>query len=208
MELTWLGHASFKINVTGKIIYIDPYAGDYGEKADLILISHDHFDHFAQEKIKMIRNDQTKILASRSVASQLDGAKAMAPGEAEKDGWITIRAVAAYNTNKKFHPKGTGIGFILEAENKKLYFAGDTDVIPEMEGIECDIALLPVSGTYVMTAREAIEAVKNVKAKIAIPMHYGKIVGTEDDAQEFKELVEHQTKAQVIILKEGRTIKL
>jgi len=208
MEITWLGHASFKLKTMGKVIYIDPYAGDYDEAADFILISHEHFDHFSQEKISQIRNDRTRILAAKSVAAQLNGSGAIAPGDTIKEEWISISAVESYNTNKKFHPKGTGIGFVIEAENKKLYFAGDTDIIPEMDKIDADIALLPVSGTYVMTAVEAAEAAKRVKAKTAIPMHYNKIVGTEDDAQLFKETVERNTDAKVMILKEGKASKL
>lgn len=206
MQLTWLGHDSFKLLAGGKVIYIDPYAGNYDEKADIILVSHEHFDHFAREKIPEIRTDSTLIFSTPAVASQLEGVVAMYPGDKKEVQGITIEAAHAYNTNKRFHPKGTGIGFIITVEGKKVYHAGDTDRIPEMKFLKADIALIPVSGTYVMTAREAVEAVKDIKPKIAIPMHYGMVAGTIDDAELFKELVEREKDTEVIILDIGKKI--
>ncbi len=206
MQITWLGHASFKIIAAGKIIYIDPYAGNYDEKADVILVTHEHFDHFSREKIGLILDDHTQIFSSTNVASQINGAVGMKPGDTKEAFGIGITAVQAYNTNKRFHPKGMGIGFVIEAEGKKIYHAGDTDKIPEMKYIKADVALLPVSGTYVMTAKEAVEAVKDIKPKIAVPMHYGVVAGTVDDAELFKELVEKETDTKAVVIEEGRKI--
>ena len=206
MQLTWLGHASFKILGAGKVIYIDPYAGNYDEKADIILVTHDHFDHFVSEKIIGISSDSTIIFSTSSVASHLNTVIALSPGDKKDAEGIIIEAVQAYNTNKRFHPKGLGIGFVISVEGKKIYHAGDTDRIPEMKYIKCDVALLPVSGTYVMNAKEAVEALKDIKPKFAIPMHFGAIAGTIDDAELFKELSEKETGIEVKILKEGEKI--
>ena len=208
MEITWLGHASFMINVDDKIIYTDPYAGEYSLKADIILVSHEHYDHFAKDKISLIRVDTTRIFGPRKVSSQMEGVTNMNPGDERTIDGITIKAVPAYNTGKPFHPKGSGVGFLIETKNKTIYFAGDTDLIPEMPQIKADIVILPVGGTYTMYAKEAAEAVAKIKPKIAIPMHYGSVVGTIDDAEAFKEEVEAKTDSKVMILKEGKSVKV
>lgn len=209
MEITWLGHASFMIKVDDKVIYTDPYAGEYPLKADIILISHEHYDHFAKDKISSIRVDATKMFGSRKVSSELDGIISLSPGDERAVNGITIKAVPAYNVRKPFHPKGSGIGFVIETKNKSIYFAGDTDLITEMKQIKADIILLPVGGTYTMNAEEAAEAVKIIKPKIAIPMHFGSgVVGNLDDAEKFKEIVEAKTNSKVKILEEEKTIKI
>lgn len=209
MEITWLGHASFMIKVDDTIIYTDPYSGEYSLKADIILISHDHYDHFAKDKISLIRVDATKMFGSRKVSSELDGIISLSPGDERAVNGITIKAVPAYNVGKPFHPKGSGIGFIIETKNNSIYFAGDTDLITEMKQIKADIILLPVGGTYTMNAEEAAEAVKIIKPKIAIPMHFGSgVVGNLDDAEKFKEIVEAKTNSKVKILEEEKTIKI
>jgi len=208
MEITWFGHDSFMIKADGKIVYTDPYFGDYSVKADIILVSHEHYDHFSKEKIEDIRRDGTVILGSRKVAAEMDGVKAMVAGDEIKIGEITIEAVAAYNTGKPFHTKGNGLGFVIEADGRRIYFAGDTDLIPEMSKIKADVVLLPVGGTYTMNAKEAAEAVAKIKPKIAIPMHYGSVAGTIDDAEAFKEEVEDKTNSKVMILKEGKSVKI
>ena len=208
MEIKWMGHASFEIKVNGKIIYIDPYFGEYTDKADIILISHGHYDHSSAEKVKDARVDSTIILTTKEVTPHLDGT-IMNAGDKKEIGNIKIEAVPAYNIGKDFHPKGTGLGFIIEADNKKVYFAGDTDLIPEMKEIKADVVLLPVGGTYTMNAKEAAEAVLTIRPNIAIPMHFGSgIVGTIDDAELFKEKVEEKSHIHVKILKHGETIKL
>ena len=201
VKISWLGHDSFRIS-NGKTIYIDPYKLKAGGKADVLLVSHEHFDHLSLDDIKKVASDNTSIVTTTQCSNELKKVKVkqvviLKPGESVNVQGIKIESVAAYNINKinpgtgkPFHPKGDDkIGFIVTVKNVRIYHAGDTDVIPEMSKIKTDIALLPVSGTYVMTADEAAEAVKMIKPKIAIPMHYGAIVGSVKDAEKFKTLV-------------------
>ncbi|MFQ5940122.1 MAG: MBL fold metallo-hydrolase [Nitrososphaerales archaeon] len=201
VKITWLGHDSFKIS-NGKTLYIDPYKIKSEGEADLVLISHEHFDHLSMDDIKKVVSSKTSIVAAAQCAEALKrvGAKEITivkPGEKVNVQGIDIEAVAAYNTNKikpdtkkPFHPKeDNNVGFVLSINNVKIYHAGDTDAIQEMKNIQTDIALLPVSGTYVMTAEEAAEAVRMIKPKVAVPMHYGAIVGSAKDAEKFKQLV-------------------
>ena len=205
MKLTWFGHASFKIN-TSKVIYIDPYIGEYEEKADIILISHDHYDHFNKEKINSIRVDSTVVVAPQSL-NEID-ALTMRAGEIKKIDDIKIIGIPAYNLNKSFHLPNFGLGYIIETENVRVYFAGDTDIVPEIEKISCDVALLPVGGTYTMNAKEAAQLIIKITPRIAIPMHYGYVVGTIDDAELFKEIVEEKCNTKVIIMKPQEAIRI
>ena len=194
--LTWLGHASFKLVRGGVTLYFDPWQVE-GEPhdADLILISHPHFDHLDTDSVARIARADTMIVTVADCADKLREAKVpgainlVKPGDQLRLKGVSIEAVPAYNTNKTFHPKGNGwVGFIVEAEGTRIYHAGDTDFIPEMRTWKVDAALLPVSGTYVMTAEEAAEAAKVMNPKVAVPMHYGAIVGTAADAKRFQEL--------------------
>jgi L-ascorbate metabolism protein UlaG (beta-lactamase superfamily) len=200
LKISWLGHDSFKIK-NGKTVIIDPFKiRPTTDKADILLISHEHFDHFSLDDIKKVVNESTTIVTIPAVKKELTSLKvkevrAVKPGDKLKLGEVSIEVVPAYNLNKfrepgkVFHPKEDGkAGFIIGIKGVRVYHAGDTDVIPEMKGLKPDVALLPVSGTYVMTAEEAAQAVKMVEPKLAIPMHYGAIVGTEQDAQKFKQL--------------------
>jgi L-ascorbate metabolism protein UlaG (beta-lactamase superfamily) len=200
LKISWLGHDSFKI-MNGKIVIIDPFKiRPTTDKADILLISHEHFDHFSLDDIKKVINENTTIVTIPAVKKELSSLKvkevrAVKPGDKLKLGEVSIEVVPAYNLNKfrepgkVFHPKEDGkAGFIIGIKGVRVYHAGDTDIIPEMKGLKPDVALLPVSGTYVMTAEEAAQAVKMVEPKLAIPMHYGAIVGTEQDAQKFKQL--------------------
>lgn len=213
VEFHWLGHDGYKLTVDGGInIYIDPYkiSSFHHNKndADILLISHNHYDHLSIEDIKHVIGDNTTIVAARECVEQLEsikpaGVKGMAPGDKLTVQDIRIEAVPAYNTNKDFHPKeDRKIGFIVTLKDMRVYHAGDTDDIAEMSSTEPDIALVPVSGTYVMTAEEAARAVneKIKPKKLAIPMHYGTIVGSDKDAAKFKELV--KTCAVQILKKE------
>ena len=205
MQITWLGHSSFKIKIRDKVIYIDPYAGEYDEKADIILISHSHYDHFNLEKINFLRNDETIIFGPSDVVSEVDGAELISINETKELDNLKITGVPMYSAT---HALGSGVGFVIEAAGKKLYHAGDAGLMSEFQEIKSDIALLPIGGTYTMNAQEAAEAVKMMQPKIAIPMHYGSIVGTIDDAENFRELVEDETKTQVRILEVGEVIEV
>jgi len=209
LKISWLGHDSFRIK-NGKTIIIDPFKiRPTSEKADILLITHEHYDHLSMDDIRKVVNENTTIVTIPAVKKELSTLKvkevrAVKPGDKVKVGDVSIDVVPAYNLNKfrepgkVFHPKEDGkAGYIIEIKGVRVYHAGDTDAIPEMKGLKADVALLPVSGTYVMTADEAAQAVKMVEPKVAIPMHYGVIVGTEHDAQKFKQL----TTVEVQILK-------
>jgi L-ascorbate metabolism protein UlaG (beta-lactamase superfamily) len=198
--LRWTGHAGFQIVLGNKVIYIDPFklSKQYTDKqdADLILISHNHFDHLSLDDLRKIVNQNTVIFAAKECIDQLKvltvkEIRGVGPGEKMNFENVPIEMVAAYNTNKDFHPKKDGkVGFVITISNIRIYHTGDTDIIPEMANVNPDIALTPVSGTYVMTAEEAASVVNNtIRPRIAIPMHYNSIVGTTEDAVRFSEMV-------------------
>ena len=198
-KIFWLGHDAFRIDAK-KTIYIDPYELTSGPKADVILITHEHFDHCSPDDVEKIRSSETVIVTEKDSAKKLSGdVRVIRPGDEVSVSNIHIKGVPAYNTDKDFHPQKNGwLGFIIEVKDVKIYHAGDTDFIPEMKDFEVDIALLPVSGTYVMTADQAIKAALAIGPQTAIPMHYGAIVGGEDDAVTFKKGLEG--KMDVMIL--------
>ena len=200
LKISWLGHDSFRIK-NGKTVIIDPFKiRPIPEKADILLITHEHYDHLSIDDIEKVVNENTTIVTIPAVKKELSSlkvkeVKAVKPGDKLKLGDISIDVMPAYNLNKfrepgkPFHPKEDGkVGFILSVKGVRIYHAGDTDPIPEMKNFKADIALLPVSGTYVMTPEEAGEATRMIKPKLAIPMHYGTIVGSESDAERFKQL--------------------
>jgi len=191
-NIHWLGHASFRIDGE-KTVYIDPWKlRGRPSKADLILITHDHFDHCSPDDVAKIAREGTVIVTVAAAARKLKGdVKIAKASDRLMAAGIPIEVVPAYNVGKKFHPKRAGyVGFIITVGGQRIYHAGDTDLIPEMEDIQADIALLPVGGTYTMTAEEAAKAANKIKPKVAIPMHYGDIVGSARDAQRFQELAQ------------------
>ena len=187
-NIVWLGHDSFRIDAS-KCIYIDPYQIEGGKSADLILVTHDHFDHCSPEDVARIKRPGTIIVTEKDSAQKLSGdIRVMTPGERLVLDDLTVEAVPAYNTNKDFHPRANGwLGFVVDIDGVRIYHAGGSDYIPEMKDLEVDIALLPVSGTYVMTSDEAVEAAIAINPKLAIPMHYGAIVGDQTDATRFRD---------------------
>jgi L-ascorbate metabolism protein UlaG (beta-lactamase superfamily) len=203
-RLRWLGHDSFLLTtLNGKRIFLDPFklGSERFEPADYILISHAHFDHFSAADIERLRAPYTVVVTVPAVAKQLPGAQAIGAGEDVTLDDLTVHAVPAYNVNKfrspgvPFHPKTpadvAGAGFVLTVDGERLYHAGDTDHVPEMAdlaSLRIDIALLPVSGTYVMTADEAAAAARAIRPRVAVPMHYAAIVGSTDDAHRFASL--------------------
>jgi L-ascorbate metabolism protein UlaG (beta-lactamase superfamily) len=201
IKIRWLGHDSFSLAGNIKIV-IDPYKITKQDKADLILISHNHFDHLSVDDLKNVSTGDTTIVAAKECIDILKGFSfkekiGISPREEKTVRGIRIKSIPAYNldkinpdTKKPFHPKEDNkVGFLFELNGITIYHTGDTDLIPEMSDLKPEIALVPVSGTYVMTAQEAAKAVEKIKPKIAIPMHYGAIVGSEKDAHEFKQLV-------------------
>ena len=199
IELTRTGHSGFLIE-NSKKIYIDPYKLKSWEKADLILITHSHYDHCSIEDLKKIVKDGTIVICSGDCCSKFNhldekiDLKVIEPGQEIKIEEIKVKAVPAYNINKKFHDKAEyWNGYIIEIEGKRVYHAGDTDLIPEMQELgKIDVALLPVSGTYTMNAEEAARAAFMIKPKITIPIHYGEVVGSREDAEKFKDICKRE----------------
>jgi L-ascorbate metabolism protein UlaG (beta-lactamase superfamily) len=187
-NIHWLGHDSFRID-GDKIIYIDPWKlAKSAPKADIILVTHSHYDHLSPSDIAFIQKETTDIVIPADAKSKLSGRlHILTPGDRIELQGVSVEAVPAYNVDKQFHPKANKwLGYVVAIGGERIYHAGDTDFIPEMAKFKCDIALLPVSGTYVMTAKEALKAVSAINPKIAIPMHYGDIVGSKADAEYFK----------------------
>ena len=198
--LAWLGHAAFRLVRGNVTLYIDPWkVPTEPHDADIILVSHPHFDHLDTRDIAKIAKQDTVIVTVEGCAMKIEQAhlpgslQIVKPGDKVKLKGFQIEAVPAYNTNKVFHLKqNQWVGFIIEVEGERIYFAGDTDLIPEMKNFKVDVALLPVSGTYVMNASEAAVAVKILNPKVSVPMHYGTIVGSAADAKKFQSLCSTQ----------------
>jgi len=205
--LQWLGHASFKICHEDTVIYIDPWKlKDSPHDANLVLVSHSHYDHYSPEDIARISGAETKLIASADVVTKEKNGEMILNGLTVEFGGVRVSGVAAYNPGKQFHPKANNwVGFVIEVGSKRIYYAGDTDLTEEMKSLkEIDVALLPVGGTFTMDATEAAEATKYIKPKRAIPYHWGDIVGGRADAEKFANTVECETK----ILTPGETITL
>jgi L-ascorbate metabolism protein UlaG (beta-lactamase superfamily) len=185
----------------GAVLYVDPHLIRGGEKADLILITHDHFDHLDIASIRALAKDDTVIVANACCVSQLQGKVAgrvmpIGEGQTVSEKGVDVRAVAGYNY---IHPRGSNVGFVFSLRGQTIYHAGDTDHIPEMASLgRIDIALLPIGGTYTMDEQEAAEAMKVIRPKVVIPIHYG--YGTGGDPQKFASLV--GAAARVVILDE------
>lgn len=196
-NIHWLGHDTFRLDGSSTV-YIDPWKLSAGApRADLVLVTHDHFDHFSPDDIARVAAPRTTLIGPASVTAAVEGVATLTlrAGEAATVGGVTVTAVPAYNIDKfrgpgeLFHPPDAGgLGYVVELDGRRIYHAGDTDAIPEMREVRCDVALLPVSGTYVMTAEEAAEACRMISAAAVVPMHFGDIVGTAADAARFEGL--------------------
>jgi L-ascorbate metabolism protein UlaG (beta-lactamase superfamily) len=199
-HIHWLGHASFRIQDGAAVIYIDPWKlGGAPPKADVVLITHGHSDHYSPDDIAKIAKDGTVFVATPDVAKKLAGKNVLAakPGDALQAGPVEVAAVPAYNISRQFHPKSNGwVGYIVTLSNgQRVYHSGDTDAIPEMKDVTADVALMPCGGTYTMTAAEMAEAANSFKPAVLIPMHWGDIVGSKADA----ETVAKHFKGQTVI---------
>ncbi len=206
ITIQWLGHASFKIRHEDTVIYIDPWKlkespGD----ATLVFVSHSHHDHYSPGDIAKVSGPDTKLIASADVVAKEKAGEAIMPGLMIELEGVRVRGVAAYNPNKQFHPKANNwVGFLIEIGSKQIYYAGDTDLTEQIKNLKdiIDVALLPVGGTYTMNAEEAAEATKYIKPALAIPYHWGDIIGGQEDAEKFAALAECEVK----ILKAAESI--
>lgn len=199
-NIHWLGHASFRIDGGSAVITIDPWKLKNPAKADLVLITHEHFDHCSMDDIAAVLKDGTVVVGSPSARGSLEGCvpagrlKIVSPGEEIEAFGVKVRAVAAYNTDPErqgFHPLDENkprAGFVVTVDAATIYHTGDTDFVPDMEGLAPDILLIPVGGTYTMDAAQAADAAKKIRPKLAVPMHWGDIVGAREDADRFASL--------------------
>lgn len=202
-----LCHSSIRLNKE-KIIYIDPFKIDKNyNDADMIFITHDHYDHYSEEDIDKVKKDDTVIIIPKDLLTKTSkkGFKqnniiTVMPNEKYIVEGINFTTVPAYNINKKFHPKeNKWIGYIIELQGNKYYIAGDTDVTEESKKVKCDVAFVPVGGTFTMNFKEAASLINDIKPKIAIPIHYGSIVGTEQNAVDFIKLLHPTIKGTILI---------
>lgn len=195
-------HSSIKIT-KGIIIYIDPFRiNEEKHDADLILITHDHYDHYSPEDIKKVIKEDTIIVAPKTIKelNNKENIIFVEPNKTYNIKGYKMDTIPAYNISKHFHPKENNwVGYIIEIEGIKYYIAGDTDIIPENQQIKCDVALIPIGGTYTMDYKEASELINIIKPKIAIPTHYGSIVGDITDGEKFKKLIDNTIDVQILI---------
>ncbi len=212
MKLKWLGHASFLLKIQGKKIYIDPYAGEYDEKADAVLISHSHGDHCDLEKLEMVRTPETVIYTSEACAEGIPpgNVMTMSPGEKRSLSGIVIHAVEAYNFKRfrspgvPYHPEGTQVAFIVESEGKRVYHVGDSDYLPSMNELgDITLALIPIMGRATMDVDEAVEAAIGIAPEMAIPVHW-----RDSDPEEFRAKVEARSDLKVVLMQAGETLTL
>ncbi len=205
VKIEWLGHASFRISSGNLVIYIDPYILDETPaKADLVLVTHEHFDHKDDMNIEAISKDDTVVVGPQSVTYAYVNSETVVPGDEVEIKGVKIKTVPAYNPAKPYHPREKGhVGFILVINGVKIYHTGDTDFIPEMEALaneNIDVALLPIGGTYVMDEEQAARAANTIKPKYVVPMHYGKWrdIDLPGNVEKFRSMV--SSEIQVVVL--------
>lgn len=204
-----LYHSSIRINKE-KTIYIDPFKIDRNyNDADIVFITHDHYDHYSEEDIDKVINENTTIIIPEELLTKLlrkginkNAIITVEPNERYMVQGIKFETIPAYNTNKTFHPKKNGwVGYIIIINGIRYYIAGDTDITEENKQVKCDVAFVPVGGTYTMDFKEAASLINEIKTKIAIPIHYGSIVGTEQDAIDFIRLLHPEIKGIILMKK-------
>jgi len=186
-RIEWLGHATVLIRGE-RTVMVDPWKVSGGERVDLVLVTHGHFDHCSPEDVAKVSGPQTEVVAPADAAAKLgEGVKTILPGEAANVAGVKVEAVPAYNVGKSFHPKDNRwVGYVVTMGGERVYVAGDTDRTAEMDAVKADVALLPVGGTYTMTAEEAAGAADAMGVSLAIPIHFGDVVGSEADARRFE----------------------
>lgn len=206
-DIEVLYHSSIRIN-KGKMIYIDPYHIEKSfNDADMIFITHDHYDHYSEEDIDKVRKNNTIFIVPENLLNKLikkgindENIITLDPGDAENIDEIKVEAIHSYNIDKPFHTKENNwLGYVIEIDGIRYYIAGDTDITEENKNIKCDVAFVPVGGTYTMNFSEAAQLVNIIKPKIAVPIHYGSIVGTKQDTTDFIKLLYPTTKGIILM---------
>jgi L-ascorbate metabolism protein UlaG (beta-lactamase superfamily) len=207
VKIKWFGHASFRISGSRSVVYIDPWKLDESPRdGDVVIISHSHHDHCSPVDVEKVASPDATLVAPPDTIAKLGARNAITPGE----GWtlrdVTIEAVAAYNVGKEFHPAvNEWIGAVVTIGRARVYYAGDTDLIPEMSGLsDIDVALLPVGGTYTLDPAEAADACGRIAPAMAIPYHWGDVVGSDADAKAFAD----QAPCSVTVLAPGESFEL
>ena len=190
-RFTWFRQSAFRWRDEDLTVYIDPWGTTGDPPADLILITHAHFDHFQIEEIERLLKPGTEIVAPADVAKEISGdVNAVGPGDSLEVAGVKVQAVPAYNIapdRLDKHPKANNwVGFVLELGGSTYYHAGDTDHLPELESLRTDVAFVPIGGTYTMDAREAGGLVRALSPQLAVPMHFGFVVGSPSDAETFR----------------------
>jgi L-ascorbate metabolism protein UlaG (beta-lactamase superfamily) len=192
-RFTWFRQSALRWSGEGGTIYIDPWGTpDDARPADLILITHAHFDHFQPDEIERLRTDHTQLVAPRDVADELKGSVTpVAPGETHQVAGVSFSTVPAYNTRDEaleFHPRSNGwVGYVLDLGGVSCYHAGDTDHAPELDEVRADVAFLPIGGTYTMDVDEAAGLARSITPSTAVPFHYGFVVGSPSDGERFRQ---------------------
>lgn len=202
-----LCHATIKIN-KGKVIYFDPYKVDKEyHDADIIMITHSHYDHFSEEDIEKVRKEDTKIVITddlydrtRELGFKDEDITKVVPNQSYSIDNISIKTIPSYNINKQFHPKENNwVGYLIEIDGVSYYVAGDTDITEENKNVKCDVAFVPVGGTYTMIAQEAAKLVNIIKPKVTVPIHYGSLVGTKQDAKNFRDNLNSNIECKILM---------
>ena len=198
--------SSIRIHAGIGNVYIDPFQmREEPKDADYILITHDHYDHFSPDDIRKVAGNRCTLIIPEKMQSKarvaegtVDSIRTVAPGASYEIGELKIETIPAYNNLKPFHPKSAGwVGYILNLDGQRIYIAGDTDATKEAQSVRCDIALVPIGGTYTMNAKKAAELINQTRPAIAIPTHYGRIVGKKEDAAAFAANVAPPTKVEI-----------
>ncbi len=206
-DIQVLCHSSIKIN-KGRVIYIDPFKIDENyNDADIIFITHDHYDHYSEKDIEKVKKDDTVIIVPEELLTKVlrkgfrqDYIITVAPNQKYMVEGIEFETVPAYNTSKQFHPKeNEWVGYVIQIKGTRYYIAGDTDITEENKKVKCDVALVPVGGTYTMDFKEAAYLINEIKPKIAVPIHYGSVVGTKKDAIDFSKLVHPEIECKILM---------